>query len=202
MFKNLRNKKLLFIFIAIILLIAALLSLKLLFRTDIPKFLKSLGYDVEIRDIIFQDYDSQKISAKKNSEKILLQIVKNVEKDSSDEILKKLEIPIESAQKDIIVFDAYSGAEKELSVPDELKPVKKEIVIEAEPLVYYVVYLNEILSLRILSEVEVKYKGLFTSYYCSEEKVVYALQVYYDIEDFDEEKAINVLSSLFCGPKK
>lgn len=198
MLKKLYNKKLLSIFVIIILLAVVLISVKLLLKNDIPSLLSSLGYDVEVKDVTFRGYNSQKISASKDSEKILLQIVKDVERDSSSEVFKELKSPIESAQRKLIILDPYTGKERELSVPEKLKPVKEEIIIKGESVIYYLVYVNEIFSLKIFSETEVRYKGLFSTYYCPKKKAVYRLEIYYDLEKFNKEKAVDVLSLLFC----
>ncbi len=174
------------------------MSLNLLLRTDIPGQLSKLGYQVEVKEATFQGYDSQKISAEKDNEKVLLQIVKDVKKDSSIEILKNLESPIESAQKTKIISDPYTGKKRELSVPEELKPIQEEKIIEGKPVIYYIIYANEIFSLRIFSEAEAKYKGLFLVYFCDNKKSAYKLEIYYPIEDFNKERAVNTLSSLFC----
>ena len=80
-----------------------------------------------------------------------------------------------------------------------LKPIKKEVTIQGQTVPYYLVHANIIISLRVYAETEVRYKGLFASYFCENNNTAYKLEIYYPLkEEFNEEKAINLFSSLFC----
>lgn len=179
-------------------LIAAVLGLIVSLKKDAPRMLRALGYVVEVKDATFRGFTSEKISASKDSEQIMLQIVKNVGKNASGNVLKELTSAIESVQQKVVITDPYSGRQQELSLPDSLKPVKEHALIRGNEITYYIVYTNEIFSLKIFSESEAKYKGLFSTYYCPDKKTAYALEIYADIKQFDKEKNIELLSSLFC----
>ena len=167
---------------------------------DLSSQLRSLGYDVEIRETTFRGYESQNISADKNGERLRIQTVNNVEKDKIDDILAELALPIVDAQKDIIIFDPYTGQEITLSVPEQLKPLKKETTIEGQTVEYALVHANIILSMRVYSEVEIRYRGLFATYFCKNDSKAYKLEMYYPAkEEFNEEKATNLFSSLYCS---
>ena len=46
---------------------------------------------------------------------------------------------------------------------------------------------------------QVVLKKLFTTYFCPEDNMAHKLEIYYPAQDdFDEERALNVLSSLYC----
>jgi len=197
--KILKNKKTLFFLTAAALLAAALVLAALLAKAeDLPSRLRYLGYGVEVKNVTFQGHESQNISAKKDKENIFLKIVKDVEKDSAPELLKKLEEPIENAQNEFTLSDPYTGKERTSSIPKELRPKKEETNIKGESLGYYLVYANGIFSLKIYSAEEPRYQGLFSTYFCENKKTAYKLEIYHPIGDFDLKGALKVLSSLFC----
>jgi len=193
--------KTVFIFIVVIaLLAAALLVFNFLQKTDPPNKLSSLGYDVEIKDVTFRGYESQNISFEKDKEKVLMQTVDNVERDMVKKILTELTAPVLDANKDTTMFNPYIAQEVTLSVPEELKPLKKETIINGQTVDYYLIHANVIFSMMIYSEAEVKYRGLFSAYFCENNNTAHKLEIYYPAEEeFDEEKALNLFSSLYCS---
>lgn len=184
--------------------IAAILAVVLLFlnfnaKTDLLGQLRSMGYETKVKEVTYRGYESKNISAEKDGEKVLIQTVNNVKKDKVGEILTELTTPVVDASKDISVFDPYTAQEVTLNVPEELKPIKKEVTIQGQTVPYYLVHANIIISLRVYAETEVRYKGLFASYFCENNNTAYKLEIYYPLkEEFNEEKAINLFSSLFC----
>lgn len=180
-------------------ILAAIFAVKTLFpENDRSGVLRSLGYTVQMKDATFRGYSSQKISASKGSGQVMLQIVRNVQKDSSGEILKEFNTTIDTIQQKVVITNPYSGQQQELSLPESLKPIKKDVVINGSPVTYYLVYANEIFSMKIFSEAEAKYKGLFSTFYCPKEKAAYSLEIYSDIKHFDKQKSITLMTSLFC----
>lgn len=199
MFKIIKNKKVLFFSIVVFLLTIVFLILNSFSdEPSIANQLASSDYEVEVREVTFLGYESQNISAKKENENVFIKVVENVEKESAEQILKRLEEPIENAQKVVTLFDPYVGEERTLSVPEKMRPQKEKLDVGENFIEYYSVYTNEIFSLRIFSETEANYKGLFSVYFCDNESKAYRLEIYYPIEDFNEGKAVDVLSSLFC----
>ena len=97
-------------------------------------------------------------------------------------------------QRNFTVLNPYVGTISELSVPENLKPVAETTSINGKSVTYYVVHTNEIFSLQVFSESEVKFKGLISVHYCEIEKTVYNLEVYFKLEDFDKKMAVDVLS--------
>ena len=196
--KNKGHKKILYISIAVVLLIIVFLYMVIFFKMNNATVLRLSGYDVEVKEVTFQGYDSQKFLARNGTEKILLQIVKDVEKDSYNEVLEKLGSSVDEAKRDIKLFDPYTGVERSLSVPENLKPVRKKININGKTITYHVVHTNEILSLKIFTETEAKFKGLFSTYYCDKKNTAYKFELYEDTEKFDEKKAAHILKLSFC----
>lgn len=201
MLKNITSKKLFFVLILIIFDVLAI-SLYAVFATKPAtgpeSVLKSLGFNTETTNVTFQNYKAQKISADKGDEHVILEITKNVRKDSSNTILKDLVKPVESIQQNVVITDPYSGSQTELKIPDTLKPTKKEIAMSNSSLTYYVVYVNEIFSLKIFSEKEAKFKGIFTAYYCPEKNTAYRLEIFNNINGFDENSELDLVGNLFC----
>lgn len=193
--------KTIFIFsVVVALVVAVLLFLNFSVKINLPDQLSKLGYTVEIEDVTFQGYKSQKISAEKGGEGVLIQTVSTVEENMAGKILEKLAGSVMDAKSDIIIFDPYTTTETELRVPEDLKPVKKETIIRDQSVSYYLVYANVIFSMRIYSEAEVRYRGLFATYFCGNDNTAYKLEIYYPVEEkFDEEKALNLFSSLYCS---
>ena len=193
--------KTVFIFIvAIALIAAALLVFNLSQKTGLPNKLSSLGYDVEIKDVTFRGYESQNISFEKNKEKVLMQTVSNVAENKSSEVVAELTAKVVDAQNDITIFDPYQEQQVTLSVPEELKPLKKETIINGQTVDYYLTHANVIFSMMVYSEAEVKYRGLFSAYFCENNNTAHKLEIYYPAEEeFDEEKALNLFSSLYCS---
>jgi len=198
--------KIVFIFVIIIALgTAALLALNLRGETAeqptsaLPGHLRSLGYEVDVKDVTFRGHQSQNISAEKDETSVLVQAVSGVEEDTAQKILEELHAPVLETQKDISTFNPYIAQEVTLSVPEALRPVKKETTVQGASIDYYLVNTNAIFSMMIYSEPEVRYKGLFTTYFCPEDNMAHKLEIYYPAQDdFDEERALNVLSSLYC----
>jgi len=179
---------------------AALLVFRFLSTTDLPGQLRSMGYEVEIKDVTFRGYESQNISATKGEEKVKVQIVSNIDQNKADGILEGLTALILDANKDITIFDPYTAQEVTLSVPEEFKPLKRETTIYGRTVAYYLTHANIIFSLRVYSEPEVRYSGLFAAYFCENTKTAHKLEIYYPSEEkFDEENATNLLSSLYCS---
>lgn len=202
MFKNkvLKRKKILIVTTIIFLFLFLVLSVELLPKkeSEILLRLRSMGFkDVETRDVTFNGYESQKISAT-NDVKIFLQIVKNVELNSSQQLLEKFEKKAVESKRNFTIIDSYSGEVSETDVPEELKAVKEMTKINNKSVSYYIVYANEIFSLKLISEKEVKFKGLISTYYCEKEMTIYNLEVYSKPEKFDKRKSLDILSSLFC----
>jgi len=179
-------------------IITAVVFISIIFLTrerdtmDIENLLLSMNYNVEIfKEVSYQGYDSEKIFAQKDNESILLRIVKNIEQDSQKEVLEMLNHEIYESQRNLTVFFPYIGQEMTLSIPEEFRPVKKET---EDKHVYYIVNANEIFSLKTFTESEIAYKGLFSTYYCENESKAYRLEVYHDAADFDEDRALYLLS--------
>jgi len=184
----------------IVLLAAGLfMAFNFLQKTDHPGQLLSLGYDVKVREVTLKKYASQEITAERGREKIKVQLVSNVPKEKAEEVLAELKAPLLEGQKELTLFDPYTATELTLSIPEELRPVEKETIIGGRSVTYYLLHANIILSLRVYSEIEVKYRGLFATYFCPSDNTAYKTEIYYPVEEeFDEEKALNLLSSLYC----
>lgn len=180
--------------------VAVLLFLNFSAKAVLPGQISQLGHEVEIKDVTFRGYKSQNISFEKDEAKVLMQTVNNVERDMVKKILAELTAPIVDAKKDTTIFNPYIAQEVTLSVPEELKPLKKETTIRGQTVDYYLVYANVIFSMMVYSEAEVRYKGLFAAYFCENDNTTRKLEIYYPAEEeFDEEKALNLFSSLYCS---
>jgi len=190
-------KRITFLIIFLITFISLFVFLYVKRDEEVLTRIKALGYqDVIIRSVTFKGYESEKISASKNNSNIFLQVVKNVTSDS-DSLLEKFRSNVIDSQKNLTVYDPYSGKIKEFQVPEEIKTVKEEIRINDKLVAYYLVYVNEIFS-PVISKNETKFKGLISMYYCEREKTVYNLEIYFDYEKFDKNKAFDILRLLFC----
>ena len=196
--KNLLHRVRIPIFLSIVLCISILALVFFLPKRNAANLLRSSGYNVQTNDTTFRGFTSQKISASKGSEQVTLQIVRGVGKDISGNILNQLDARINDIQQEVVITDPYSGKQQELSIPEFLKPVKEAVIIGDIPIIYYIVYTNDIFSMKIFSEAEAKNRGLFSTFYCPREKAVYALEIYSDVEHFDKQKQLSVMSSLFC----
>ena len=194
--------KIVFIPIVVVALgVVALLVFNFTQKTDLLGKLHSLGYGytVEIKEIAHKGYTSRSILAQDDARRMRVQTINNVEQDKVGEILAELTAPVLDAEKDIAVFDPYTRQEATLSVPEEFKPLKKETTIRGQTVPYYLAHANIIFSMMVYSEVEVMYRGLFATYFCDNDKTAYKLEIYYPIfEEFDEEKALHLFSSLYC----
>lgn len=179
-------------------LTGVVVSLKLGLKRNLITELSNSGYHIEKRDVTFRGYSSQNISANKGNEWVLLQIVRGVEKKDSDSVLKELLNPVDTINQKVVITDPYSGRMKELSIPDPLKPVAESLTVNGRPIPFYIVYANSIFSLKIFSEAEAKYKGIFSVFYCSDEKTAYNIEVFDINEHFNIDNAKLVLSSLIC----
>lgn len=185
--------------VLILVLITATITFLLLFsKNDTIHILRSSGYNVDIKDTTYRGFASQKILADKGDEQVVIQIVKGVAQSDSDSILLQFNEPVQNIQQKVVITDPYSGRKRELSIPESLKPIKEDVVIKGTPITYYIVYANDILSVKIFSEAEAKKRGVFSTFYCPKEKAVYALEIYSNVEHFDKQKQISVLSSLYC----
>ena len=185
---------------ALVVISFTVFAFKILEKEDIFSQLRSLGYEnLQTRNIKFEGYDSQKIVAIKASGSIIrLQSVKDVEPNLAGNMIEKFERLVVEAQRNFTTSDPYVGTIIDLSVPENLKPIKETTNINDKSITYYMVHTNEIFSLQVLSELEVKFKGLISMHYCEVEKTVYNLEVYFKLEDFDKEMAVDVLSFLYC----
>jgi len=169
-------------------------------KSALPAYLRSLGYEADVKYATFRGHQSQNISAEKDKANVLVQIVSGVKDDAAPEILEQLRAPVLDAQQDIVMFNPYIAEEVTLRVPEELKPVKKETKIQGASIGYYLTHANAIFSMMVYSEPEVRYKGLFATYFCPSNNTAYKTEIYYPAEEeFDEEKALNLFSSLYCS---
>ncbi len=189
----------------VLLILLAIVLLAIGFRINYwPKdnnpanLLRNLGLEVEVKNVTFQGYESQNISAKSDKTNIFLKIIPNVEKNSAAELLKNLESPIENTGQDQSLFDPYTGQTRTLSIPTELRPIKRAANIRGQATSFYLISANEIFSMEIYSAEEFKYRGLFSVYFCENEKKAYKLEVYYPKEKFDEKAALSIMSKLYC----
>ena len=194
--KKKSNKKTLMIFFVILLLIFVLFQLSK--PKDALSRLQSGYKNVEIKETALLGHDSQKAFASADSKKILLQVVRDVKQDSLEDVFKELTNKISETNRKFTYFDPYHARTIEYNVPDKLKPVKEETMINNKEIPYYLVNANEILSILVFSEEQIEFKGLISFYYCKKESNAYRLEVYYDKGEFDKKNALATLNSLFC----
>jgi len=193
-------QKILLIFIVIAILVTIVfVSLNFSAKPNLSSQLRSLGYEVKMKETTFRGYKSQNISAERDGKKVLVQTVNNVKRDTVQKTLAEFTAPILDAKKDITIFDPYTAQEVTLIVPEDLKPLEKETTINGQSIEYYLVNANIIFSLRVYSQVEIRYRGLFAIYFCENNNTIRTLQIYYPIEEgFNEEQAVNLLLALYC----
>jgi len=190
------NKKVIIISFIIVLLVLIMFSFSK--PKDILSQLEADYKIVDVKETTLLDYESQKIFATTDDEKILLQIVKNVKQDSLVEVFKELTNKISETNKKFTYFDPYIAKTMEYKIPDKFKPVKEETMINNKRIPYYLVNANEIFSILVFSEEQVEFKGLISFYYCKKGANTYALEIYYDKKEFDKNDALATLNSLFC----
>lgn len=166
-------------------------------NAGIPNTLRALAYNVDIKDVTFQGYPSQKISAVSGTSNILIQSVKNVKKDAQDKLIEVLNNDVANVGQKVIVTDPYSGKESELVIPESLRPVMKTVEINGKSLNYYLINTNEVFSLKIFSVSEAKYKGISAVYFCPD-GIIYKTQIFNTIGSFNEEKSLGLLQSIYC----
>lgn len=186
------------IVVAVFVFIALILLSKLPPKHRSIDILTESGYKTSVTKGTFRGFASEQIAADKDGERLLLQIVKGVESGASDQVLTDLGSILDTVRQKVIVYDPYTGKERELGVPDTLKPAEETISLRDHPFTYSIVYANEIYSLKIFSDSEAAYKGLFSTYYCPRQKAAYRVEVYAKRNYFDKQKAINLLTSLYC----
>ena len=196
MAKKKSNKKIIVAFFVLLLLIFVLFQLSKP-RDPIAR-LQSSYNNVEIKETTLLGHDSQKAIASADGEKILLQVVRDVNQDSLEDVFKELTNKISETNKKFTYFDPYLAKTIEYKIPDKFKPVKEEVMINNKEIPYYLVNANEIFSILVFSENQIEFDGLISFYYCKKESNAYALEVYHDKEGFDKKDALATLNSLFC----
>ena len=99
------NKKVIIISFIIVLLVLIMFSFSK--PKDILSQLEADYKIVDVKETTLLDYESKKIFATTDDEKILLQIVKNVKQDSLVEVFKELTNKISETNKKFTYFDPY-----------------------------------------------------------------------------------------------
>lgn len=145
------------------------------------------------------DFESNKlleVQATKGDMNLFLKIGSNYNKSIADNYLEKERRFIEDLAKPRKVLDPYLGKETEFKIPESLKPVKDELLVNGNNVTYYTVYVNEIYSYFIFSEDQASFKGIVSIFSCNNN--VYKIELFSEINSFNKEKMLNEFEGLIC----